>query len=1246
MFFFGLVLTLGLGGGYMVMFGWRGTDGDPTTTQLYLPLLAASDRALVIGKPTPGRPLCYDVHVPGEATIAQELCYEKTLRRRLRDGVVIQLSVGSSGAPAASIVGGEFQLGEWIGSNASLTSNNPRIPLRSYGSPDKAAQVVPCTQQILATVTTDSIWCIRVVERLGRLAIGNEQGIVRRLVAGNTYALQSNETFWIGLTPYEVHAAPQTGISPPALQLAIRSRPAEHGADGDRRWLGRLTSVDLVDVERARKHGAMAKPFAVYPMRIRYTANHLSRQRTDLEAEDVVQRLIDAELLCLNMPDLKVAWRSIANPGCSDPRAPDPSTAKQLEADYDLARIGFLSPLVSRLISRTNASLASLGFLRDPSVLTLDFDWGMQELPFVKGTRVGEGSFQPTPRELWGVHHGTTQISLQLPLRQHTSQAVSLSKSTSVFVADLMQNGRKLGEFATLSAQGKPVGTTVGSVCVGGGVAGGESLVGRTAFLGVAGVLPNGSITWAANETAGCTSGCRVELLANDTTARALRFDIGTGCRTLPRKLGATGQADIVEAGDVIAIGVGNMTLQFRSRGVRPAVAWKTVEDQSWIVSREFLDSANVGPLLGLPAAQSGVLAAINDHRFETVEADSSTSYELTIDGDLQKALVQIVREEISIKSHVFGGVTPKDARLSAVVMDGRSGAVLASISTGGDAALPAFAQSMPTAWELASEQARGSENTAFVRRGPIGSTMKVATLYALSNDPTIGHGPMGGPGTVVEAGGGNGRGGGEIVLASSDRNRPRSVRRCLGRHYLPRTSTAITRELIAENFAKSCNGFFSMTGIMYASGRPASLSAAPNGNDSLAITIEEKRDSVIFSVSDRLAIGNRIRRGLAADVEAGNENVPHSLFGVLLRLGFGPMVDRAPGTAVTRVRAAHRYAFEYDAKQFETLLHDDWFSSRGKGPALLAGRDFNYPTVPSPGRFDVGTGFPEYADGLAIPTPGQATTFPPVELAQLLIGQGEVEVSALGLAGMYSPMARVDGRMVKPCLFVLSCNVAIGARVVADASTLTLDAPVSSTALREVLRRGTASNAAAAAKAQLQSWGGKTGTYNRVRMSWPAAFGNETSWEKLVAHACGVQLLTMPDVRVLQRHLLTANTVHAAYVQTLLASPPGAATGARACVSARTLNPSGIHHNVEADRAILLDNLAEWLDARKTTTEVKNHAIVLLSLPRRGITEPAGSRSEGIIIAVLEDADADIAKSVGIRMAVVLEQWARVRRH
>lgn len=1241
-----LLLSLTPFGGLAVMFKWYGDRGDPTTSRLYVPLRGESGGALVSGDPVPGKPLCYAVHDVAVSGKQQEVCYEKPLRLRLKEGATVLIAVGSTGAPSVSVVGGDFATDDWIGSNASLTGQNPRIPLRSYGAPGKAAQVVTCTQPLLAAATTDSVWCIRVVDRLRRLAIVNAQGAVRRLGVDSTYLLQAGDQFWMGLAPYDVGAAAETPTARPTLQLTLRTRHDPDGADGDRRWLGRMMPIDLVDSDTARPANAPREAFAVYPMHVRYTLRNLSRQRTDFEAEDLVQRMVDAELLCLNAPDSRVVWRTVGSPGCITRYAVPDTSSTRLQADYDLARVGFLAPLVSRLVERTNALISTRDYLRDPSRLALDFDWEMRELPHTIGVAVGESPMQPAPRELWGVHHGATRASLDPRVIHSSAKTVSFSGGTSTVMVDVLQRGRKLVEFAAQNPRGKAVGTLLGAVCVGGAVANGVAPISRTALLGVGGVHANGALTWAADQAARCASGCRIELQAHDMTGRTLQFQSGTGCRIPPRKLSMKGKLNVLDVGDSLETGIANMVLRFRFRGEQPLAAWKPAGNPSWSAAGEFVDSALVGPLLGLPAAQSGILAAVNDYQSERGGADSEASQALTIDGDLQKILARIVREAIATRVGKFAGAKETSRRVSAVVMDGENGAVLASVSAGADAVSPTFFRNTPSAWELASEQAKGSENTAFVRRGPIGSTMKVATLYALSNDPAVGHGPLDGAGTVTE---GPGKGvGGAIYLARYGNPNIRNPRQCLGRHQLPRTSAAVTHELIAQNFAKSCNGFFSIAGIMYASGQPASLSAAPAADDSLGIKIVQKRDSAIFVMSDKPSIGDRIRRGIAADVDAGDDHVPHSLYGVLLRLGFSPMIDLDPGERTVRIRAAHEYAFDLNTRRMPVTLHDDWFAGTGNGPALASGRDFNYPTVPSASRFGGQAVAPEYADALTVPITGQSDANPSVDLALLLIGQGEVEASALTLAIMYSPMARVDGRVIKPCLIQAMCHNAMGARVVPDATTLAVDAPVASAALRQVLRNGTASRAIMShsnARTQLQSWGGKTGTYDREPTAWPASRGDEGAWERLVAHACGVRLLALPDVSTLAQYLSKVRSPHEAYVRSLMSSPAGVAAGAKACVGTRALNPSGVHRNASKADAARLDDVVDWLEGTKVPTPERNHAMVLVSLPKRGAAEPAASRSQGLIVAVLEDADADIAKSIGIRMALAIEQWASIRR-
>ena len=329
--------------------------------------------------------------------------------------------------------------------------------------------------------------------------------------------------------------------------------------------------------------------------------------------------------------------------------------------------------------------------------------------------------------------------------------------------------------------------------------------------------------------------------------------------------------------------------------------------------------------------------------------------------------------------------------------------------------------------------------------------------------------------------------------------------------------------------------------------------------------------------------------------------------------------------------------------------LAGDWFAPpSGAAPALRPGTDFVYPTIPSPGRLDEADGGHRPVEGygdtaFAVLRDGKAEgARADAQLAMLLIGQSSVTSSALGLTTLFAPAARADGRAVAPCLFRAGCRDPRAAPVVLDSRSR--GAEVLNAALLRVVSGGTATGKLnAIGFGRDGAWGGKTGTFNRDVHVWPEArLGPEADWVALTAYACGVLDAPRPAPGVMG----SAGTA-AALASRLAAAPPGSASASRVCDQDRPLHPAGIHRYRPGPESAALDSLSLEVGRirRSATVRATFHAMVLVALPPRGGLPRSRSAAEGIVVAVLEDDDMDVAVPVAGRLAAAVERWAAVRR-
>jgi hypothetical protein len=1252
-----VVALLAATGLFLFLFRWRGESGAPPVSRLFV-LGRFEDRGPLLLLKRQDKGSCYEARLRGRRRVEATLCPGEGARRAWVGDALLEVGLPAQGPPSVSLAGARFRQGSWIGSGADPhLEDSPDFPFRGYGIPYRAAKVSSCP----GLPPRSGAVCIEVADRLGRLSIARgRRGVPVRhnpLQRGNAYRLLPGDTLWLGLVPFTVTLLRPSERDAPVLALERVDRPRSAqaagrglvaGRSGDRSWLGRLWPVETTDLAAAGRGKTRPPSYEIYPMAARYEPGNLSRERTNLEGEDIVQRLIDGEWLCLESSngEPRIVWRSLDLSGCETgtiQRANRAGISEAERRDYVVARFGDAAPFARKLIESSQAQIDSRGglpaFLFDPTSLPLAFDWRLKRMD-------DAGDLQPWPVELWGIRFGTARLATfrrpPPPLPE-----VDLRATTARHVLQLFQDDELITSLSLPQREGAPgaqatLTTGAGFLCLGRGPAGTVPLdvkAGRHHPLGS--VFLSGDPTrlqWA-REPVSC-DGC------------LLRFEEATAGGSRPLRRSASGSCPADLSGDRtlrtdehFSIGDG-LRLRYVRRGERPWVAMTDQRTGRRVYAEELYDEAGLAPLVGRLSV-SGAEAALQQFAASHPEVGRQ---QLSIDGDLQLAAMSIVRENFRPQ-----GQRPE---LTAVILDAKTGEVLASVSRRSERDAPR--ERRFTAWELASRQASIGANTAFLRRSAAGSSFKIVGAYALVNNAMELQSTERGSSLARESQG-DGKGGRIALVRDEDQGRPGTARfrQCLGRHGIPVEDTGFVSATFERLFAKSCNNFFVLTGLRFA-GPPARLVRAagsrhPAAGELLAEVHQGEIRAVVLPRREPLA--DRIRRGLAADVRRGDAQPPRSLYGILFRLGFQPRPGGRHDEDLERAAVSHCAVPDSFGLQtpggppVRVPLRNDWFRSHdGRGPELCPGRDFAYPTIPSPGRMDENPSEEIYGGGrLPVRRRPEDGDRPEVHLAQLLIGQGNLGLSALGLSVLYSPAARADGRVVSPCLFREGCGAdRAGPQVLATADAGRRGSL--QTALGRVLGdylgdRGTAYNrlrpgddrGRLQALSRARGWGGKTGTYELVTVSeeslqGPAAALSREEWRDLVAYACGVEGVEPPRV---------APGADSA-LERLVRAGRGAALGALACDAGLSpLHPAGVQGYRTDDLPALLDDLVRQAGGGRQQRRETYHAFVAVSLPSAasGPCRPAS----GLVIAVLVDDEDDSAVRIGGELALAAERWATV---
>ncbi len=1283
--------VLSLSGLGLLLFRWWGERGAPPAGRLYVAGEFERGRLATLERDPVGN-ACFRVEVEGDddeaPTDPPRVCRGKPLRVWVEDAL-LDLTIGARGVPRVSIAGLRAREGDTLGSLADLKRpGHPRFPLRVQGVPGTLGRAVACPA---SSGAAEGGLCLEIHDRLGRLAIVREgaRGAVEIPNPEDLVRLDDGDALWLGLVAFVARHEGIGGDRDPALVLdrvdRLRPRRRAGGArasdlGGDRRWLGRLWHVESPDPS-----AETPERFEILPMRRRYTPHNLSRQRTNLEGEDVLQRLIDGGWLCLDSTPggPRLDWRPLDQPGCAGDAHPAALTASGVE-DYRRARFGDLSYLAGSLVTTTNGVLAAARHLEDATLLPFVFDWRLSR---VEDSDRDDGLRrvpQPVPSRLWGVRFGVTrQVRRTRDFGRGLLPTVLPRASTARHLLQVLRDDELLSTFYL------PATADHGAVCLGRHDAGGQAAAGAGQNVmplqpTSGGHHPLGSAafvddprtgTWAQDPDAAC-SGCRLDFRLEDSF-EGIFVEPSGACDELqlPETPGLGAPKWLTHG---LALSWNDLRLRYVERGSSGTEAggnhgpWLAASDPG-TGRRHFAEElylrGRLRPLLGDAAALSGVEAALR----ELLEDSSAVgvapgleSLELTVDGDLQLAATAIV-DALARPQIAEGDPEPHRVSVTAAILDAEGGDLLAAVNWSSQSSEEgrSSAWRQPTAWELGSGQADVLENAALLRRGAIGSTMKITGSYALLNNDGLTPGPeLSGRRrglAFVEAPVDRGR----LYLHRGIERERASRRRCsTGPHVLPASDAGFTTGTFIRRFAASCNNFFVMTGFRHAGHQPATLRSVgpPSGRlqpsrwpadgagpQQLLVDLRQRGQPTLVSPSPAVhSLAERIRDGLAGDFAA--ESLPRSLYGILFSLGFQPR----PGLFTAQGEAPAELAFEHRAQPVAVPLANDWFSPAAGDPAvtpaLKPGRDFSYPGVPSPGRLDEATvrgpSALERYDGAPRDVRRHAEGRADVQWSMLMIGQSSVEASAVGLASLYAPAARADGRAISPCLFRANCGPhRAGARVFDAAGP---GAEVLNQALFAVVRDGTARGGLVrAGRRHLvgSGWGGKTGTYEVERSRLGLA---TDAWRHLRLWACGVDGVARPQSRR-RRASGTPTAVRGNRVteltERLSRAPAGSALGARVCEDTRMpLNPAGVHAYRGGELPAALDELAAELQRTAETDTLIYHSFVTLVPPARGQATSSANPAEGIVIAVLVDrqtVDKSVAIKIGGELAAAVERWA-----
>jgi hypothetical protein len=1047
---------------------------------------------------------------------------------------------------------------------------------------------------------------------------------------GATALVDEKDLVWAGPVPFRVRA--QDG----EVLLTV---PIEDWTTiaGDRRWMSlELPSWALSDGEatKAETHVFWSRE-ALFSSSVAPWSweTHLAERRVEWEQEELLQKFVDHELLCLAGGEAGPAlrWNLETGIGCDGRPIPPPPAALWREAEQ-----AAYQPGTDRLLDVSEAALAVLpDDTPDPASLVFVFDWAW--------SYDGEER-RRVPVRLLGVRPTSTVNGPPVevaPIAGDDPCAIAKSGARApIDVTTGSVSGRLEVTAGPIAAGTRLLLPASGTICVGGGkstqVPGYEPADGPISTLGTLFVRDDGRAFWTAGSAAPLPDGVKGE------------------CRTLDPKALTDGER----------VRIGTLDLLYVAPSDHAAVS----EVHDGQITRSYPFGRDLSPVVGYGPFAGGIEGAGTAELWETANEAWKASVcgspvapvpalETTIDGDLQR----IVSAELAATLEAGKG---DDVDASAVLLDANTGRILAVANAPAfDPADPDAVEALRRSLRLAGPQGRVREplldNRAFLRAKNAGSVYKLATSYTLGRE-----GLLAADGKAPPAFG--------CTRFTWYSEAPPPVAAGVppallqpdwtpdGKRSQPCGKGAVVLdpgEGFHEAFRKSINLFFGIAPFALVDGSGVTW-AAPKPVSALKNPLENPLDGpglFAWTREGRADLGLVLSSELDVTRELGGT----AFLDTLVRIGHRFHYPKAGGGVLYTQRADGVGEVAYPT------VDAPWL------PGLRPGSGFRYPSLVGPEAYAL-EGVPGWAsrnatiavrnDGKTDPVELTVATSSIREYSRLAYGMGGVEASALSLAVMGSPMARADGAAVAPWLIVSPGGAGGGAvpAVVGEGR-----AEIEK-AMRAVVNEPGSTAYGWFPKDVASRIGGKTGTYEVARLTSDVGRRDPQTWasiERIARYGCGALDAdpSAADWKRLDAALEGLTSRRAArhlkdrpYVQPvldeLIANPParGFAASAASCVEWE-LNPgrAGVGASVAGTDAGL------WLDAalgafpRDLADEelVEGSSFVavvfdgLADSPEPGKPPPG----QGWVLAVVVDGHPTGAKNAAARILDRLQQHLQV---
>ncbi|HEX6097784.1 MAG TPA: hypothetical protein VF432_15770 [Thermoanaerobaculia bacterium] len=924
---------------------------------------------------------------------------------------------------------------------------------------------------------------------------------------GEEARIAVGDEIWIGYVPLRLEETPKTLVFRVLLGKNGLEWVASHG---DRKW--QRLEMPAWSFRRTANERQTFVPEAALDRLALAGAGDLTATRVEIEQEEVIQKLIDHELLCLDRESTpgklpRLRWRDPGRPGCE---------ATSLQRDLRLAvppeidrlyRTARADRPINRFLAITARRLEEDEFVDDPTELPLMFDYRFKQTP--RGLR-------RTPVRLIGIRPGVSF---------HRATAVQVADAAEPDIRFAPQSDSPRLEVLAIEPALSNLPIDVGMLLL---LAPGGDGAQRLASITVGGsitaniqqwtppacdapkrqrcappVLSLGS-AWFADNAFGW-QGTVAQPAAGGVTAS---FDVtrhNGRIRTVmtPQSAQLFRNGDEVKqpvelrSGDLLAIG--GITFKFDSGDGLAATHRQagSVSQRVYPAGKDAVQLIGIGSRVGgIEASMTPEMEKLSRHQW----AEKKTPIELTIRADLQHILARELNEPVGRMIRGTGNGVNRITG-SAVLMNA-AGDVLAVANA------PTVNLDDPEELErtLSEENRRHSEdhraahqkiaNHAFLRALPIGSTQKIATSLAQFRE---GRWPAGGP---TNACGKHLRGywlrttdGKAIPLAGYD---------CHSYHeaVLPVGS----QESWEPAFRDSCDVYFGLAALGLAPKQEWALLPLSGNLPGVSQVTEDKQflTKVIFDRSDPSML---LRPGALDRPVSGDGN---AYFETLLLLGFR-FDAKFAGAGVNP-----QFASSYDGIAYPTAALP-WL------PGLAPQSAFVYPTVrghqsyssayragaidKSPARpVNIGiAGSTSAPKSYGIDRDQQWINYMMTAWGQNMSG------SALSIAASALPIVNDDGRMPQPRIFAAPVDPAAPPKPVApsvldsDPATLDRSRDAIRKGLAEVVLNGTAKDFFLDSPVRTLV-GGKTGTIE-IALSEPnySASKNPEALRRVFRYACGV---------------------------------------------------------------------------------------------------------------------------------------------